>query len=96
MSNLPSFFIRRFDYEKIKRVMERASVHSFFDTKNKSDFEVDLIKSTIDTFFYMKHELDISRLSEEEWEPIIDFMLFEYGDVMSELYERLKIDYPMS
>jgi hypothetical protein len=44
----------------------------------------------------MKHELDISRLSEEEWEPIIDFMLFEYGDVMSELYERLKIDYPMS
>jgi hypothetical protein len=51
MSNLPSFFIRRFDYEKIKRVMERASVHSFFDTKNKDSFEVDLIKSTIDTFF---------------------------------------------
>jgi hypothetical protein len=96
MNNLPSFFIRRFDYEKIKRVMERASVHSFFDTKNIEDYKVDLIKSTVDTFFYLKHELDISGLSEKEWNPIIEFMLFQYGDVMDELYENLKIDYPMS
>ena len=83
MSKLPLFFLRRYDSHKIEKVMRRAAIHSYWDTKNKDEFKVDLIKSAVDTFFYMKYKISpYNSISEEDWEPIIDFMSDNFGPLI--------------
>lgn len=75
--------------------MRRGAIHSYWDTKNKEEFKVDLAKTAVDTFFHMKFDISLNELSEKEWEPIVDFIINQLGPVMDMYYRNLKRDYPM-
>ena len=95
MTKLPAFFLRRYDAHKIEKIMRRGAIHSYWDTKNKEEFKVDLAKTAVDTFFHMKFDISLNELSEKEWEPIVDFIINQLGPVMDMYYKNLKRDYPM-
>lgn len=95
MTKLPAFFLRRYDAHKIEKIMRRGAIHSYWDTKNKEEFKVDLAKTAVDTFFHMKFDISLNELSEKEWEPIVDFIINQLGPVMDMYYRNLKRDYPM-
>ena len=95
MTKLPAFFLRRYDAHKIEKIMRRGAIHSYWDTKNKEEFKVDLAKTAVDTFFHMKFDISLNELSEKEWEPIVDFIINQLGPVMDMDYRNLKRDYPM-
>ena len=59
MNNLPPFFIRRYDSHKLEKVMKRGAIHAYFDTRNKEDFKIELARTAVETFFYMKHECNL-------------------------------------
>ena len=96
MDNLPPFFIRRYDSHKLEKVMKRGAIHAYFDTRNKEDFKVELARTAVETFFYMKYEVDLGNMSEKEWEPIIDYVVGVFGPLMDLYYRGLKKDYPLS
>lgn len=96
MNKLPAFFLRRYDAHKIEKIMRRGAIHSYWDTNNKEEFKVDLAKTAVDTFFYMKYKISLDQLSVEEWRPIVVFIINQFGPLMDMYYRNLKRDYPMS
>ena len=96
MDKLPSFFLRRYDSHKIEKVMRKAAIHSYWDTRNKEDFKVELAKTSVDTFFYSKYGIDLSNLSEEDWGSIIRDIIKVFDPLMDMYYKNLKRDYPLS
>ena len=96
MDKLPSFFLRRYDSHKIEKVMRKAAIHSYWDTRNKEDFKVELAKTSVDTFLYSKYGIDLSNLSEEDWGSIINYIIKVFNPLMDMYYKNLKRDYPLS
>ena len=95
MDKLPSFFLRRYDSHKIEKIMRRGAIHSYWDTKNKEAFKIDLTKTAVDTFFHLKFDISLDQLSESEWEPIVDFIIGQFSPLMDMYYRNFKKDYPM-
>jgi hypothetical protein len=95
MDKLPSFFLRRYDSHKIEKIMRRGAIHSYWDTKNKEAFKIDLAKTVVDTFFHLKFDISLDQLSESEWEPIVDFIIGQFNPLMDIYYRNFKKDYPM-
>jgi hypothetical protein len=95
MDKLPSFFLRRYDSHKIEKIMRRGAIHSYWDTKNKEAFKIDLAKTAVDTFFNLKFDISLDQLSESEWEPIVDFIIGQFNPLMDMYYRNFKKDYPM-
>jgi hypothetical protein len=95
MDKLPSFFLRRYDSHKIEKIMRRGAIHSYWDTKNKEAFKIDLAKTAVDTFFQLKFDISLDQLSESEWEPIVDFIIGQFNPLMDMYYRNFKRDYPM-
>lgn len=95
MNKLPSFFIRRYDSHKFEKVMKRAAIHAYWDTKTKDAFMVELIKSSVDAFFNIKYNISVDNLSEEDWTSIIDYLIDVFKPLMELYYRNLKRDYPM-
>jgi hypothetical protein len=95
MDKLPSFFLRRYDSHKIEKIMRRGAIHSYWDTKNKEAFKIDLAKTAVDTFFQLKFDISLDQLSESEWEPIVDFIIGQFNPLMDMYYRNFKKDYPM-
>ena len=96
MSDLQNFFLRRYDSHKLEKVMKKGAIHVYFDTRNKEDFKIELARTTVDAFFYTKYEIDLANMSEEEWQPIIDYVIGVFGPLMDMYYRGLKKDYPLS
>jgi len=95
MNKLPAFFLRRYDSHKIEKIMRRGAIHSYWDSKNKEEFKVDLAKTAVDTYFHMKFDISLNELSEEEWKPIVVFIIGQFNPLMDMYYRNLKKDYPM-
>ncbi len=75
--------------------MRRGAIHSYWDTKNKEAFKIDLAKTAVDTFFQLKFDISLDQLSESEWEPIVDFIIGQFNPLMDMYYRNFKRDYPM-
>ena len=75
--------------------MRRGAIHSYWDTKNKEAFKVDLAKTAVDIFFDLKFGISLDQLSESEWEPIVDFIIGQFNPLMDMYYRNCKKDYPM-
>lgn len=75
--------------------MRRGAIHSYWDTKNKEAFKIDLAKTVVDTFFHLKFDISLDQLSESEWEPIVDFIIGQFNPLMDIYYRNFKKDYPM-
>ena len=75
--------------------MRRGAIHSYWDTKNKEAFKIDLAKTSVDTFFHLKFDISLDQLSESEWEPIVDFIIGQFNPLMDIYYRNFKKDYPM-
>lgn len=95
MSKLPAFFLRRYDAHKIEKIMRRGAIHSYWDSENKEEFKIDLAKTSVDVYFHMKFGISLNDLSEKEWEPIVEFIIGQFGSLMDMYYRNLKRDYPM-
>jgi hypothetical protein len=95
MNRIPSFFLRRYNSHKIEKIMRRGAIHSYWDTKNKEAFKIDLAKTAVDTFFQLKFDISLDQLSESEWKPIVDFIIGQFEPLMDMYYRNLKKDYPM-
>jgi hypothetical protein len=75
--------------------MRKAAIHSYWDTRNKEDFKVELAKTSVDTFFYSKYGIDLSNLSEEDWGSIINYIIKVFDPLMDLYYKNFKRDYPL-
>jgi len=95
MNRIPSFFLRRYNSHKIEKIMRRGAIHSYWDSKNKEEFKIELAKTAVDAFFHLKFEISLDQLSESEWKPIVDFIIGQFEPLMNMYYRNLKKDYPM-
>ena len=75
--------------------MRRGAIHSYWDSKNKEEFKIELAKTAVDAFFHLKFEISLDQLSESEWKPIVDFIIGQFEPLMDMYYRNLKKDYPM-
>jgi hypothetical protein len=95
MNRVPPFFLRRYNSHKIEKIMRRGAIHSYWDSKNKEEFKIDLAKTAVDTFFHLKFKISLDQLSESEWKPIVDFIIGQFEPLMDMYYRDLKKHYPM-
>lgn len=95
MEKLPSFFRRRYDSHKFEKIMRRAAIHAYWDTRTKDEFIVELIKSSVDAFFNTKYDISLDDLSDEDWYSIISYLVEQFKPLIELYYKNLKRDYPM-
>jgi hypothetical protein len=95
MSELPPFFLRRFNGQKFEKIMKRAAVQAFFVTTNREGFKRELISSSIDTFFYTLHKIDVNELDKKEMDKMIEYVLSIFESLIDMYYNNLRRDYPL-
>lgn len=94
MYKLPPFFLRRFNGQKFEKIMKRAAVHAFFDTRNRETFKREIITLSIDAFFYTLYNIEIN-VDEEEMDKMTEYVLNIFEPLIDMYYNNLRRDYPM-
>ena len=95
MNRVPPFFLRRFNGQKFEKIMKRAAIHAFFDTKNRESFKRELISSSIDAFLFVLHKIDVNELGKEDMDKMIEYVSNIFGSLIDMYYNNLRRDYPM-
>ncbi len=90
MSNLPPFFVRRFDSHKFEKLMRSFAKNIYFMSNSKLDFKHKLIHNTLETYFHYKHQININDINEDEVNSITDYLIDIFGSLIDMYYSGLK------
>ena len=95
MKKVPAVFLRRFDSHKFEKIMRRGALSAFFVTKNRESFKQELAKSSIDTFLFVLHKIDIVDFEPEIIDSMVDYIINIFNPLMDLYYNNARRDYPM-